>query len=62
MLHCYEFVNADSIALGLSPFKPETVAIAAGRIMLHRINELIETEVDFAFETTLSTKSFVQTI
>jgi len=38
MLNCKEFVNADSIAAGLSPFNPESVAIEAGRIMLMRIN------------------------
>lgn len=58
ILDCDEFVNADSIAAGLSPFRPEKVAFEAGRIMLHRIDELLETKVDFAFETTLSTKSY----
>jgi predicted ABC-type ATPase len=58
MLDCKEFVNADEIAKGLSPFQPETVAFEAGRIMLHRIKELIRSKVDFAFETTLSTKSY----
>jgi len=52
MLECNEFVNADEIAKGLSPFKPETAAIQAGRLMLDRINHLIETGQDFAFETT----------
>lgn len=59
LLDCKEFVNADNIAAGLSPFNPESVAMAAGRIMLGRINELLDTGVDFAFETTLSTKSYV---
>ena len=36
MLECLEFVNADEIARGLSPFNPESVAIEAGRLMLHR--------------------------
>ncbi len=53
-----EFVNADSIAEGLSPFQPETVAFQAGRIMLNRIKELINEKADFAFETTLTTKSY----
>jgi predicted ABC-type ATPase len=39
VLHCPNFVNADEIARGLSPFAPETVAIQAGRIMLQRIEE-----------------------
>lgn len=62
MLHCKEFVNADSIALGLSPFQPEKAAFEAGRIMLQRINHLIKNKNDFAFETTLSTKSYEQKI
>lgn len=62
MLQCKEFVNADEIAKGLSPFQPEKVAIEAGRIMLNRINELIEKNIDFAFETTLATKSYASLI
>ena len=58
MLNCYEFVNADSIAAGLSPLQPESVAFEAGRIMLGRIRKLITENVDFVFETTLSTKSY----
>jgi len=58
VLGCYEFVNADGIAKGISPFRPESVAFEAGRIMLHRIEELMTAKVDFAFETTLSTKSY----
>jgi predicted ABC-type ATPase len=62
MLDCNEFVNADEIAKGLSPFQPETVSFHAGRIMLERITELIDLEVDFAFETTLTTISYKNTI
>ncbi|MBS1736928.1 MAG: zeta toxin [Bacteroidetes bacterium] len=58
ILFCKEFVNADEIAKGLSPFQPEKVAFEAGRIMLNRINELLKEEENFAFETTLSTKSY----
>lgn len=58
ILNCKEFVNADEIAKGLSPFQPEKVAIEAGRIMLHRINELLDADENFAFETTLATKSY----
>jgi predicted ABC-type ATPase len=54
-----KFVNADTLAQGLSAFAPETVAIAAGKIMLRRLDELAESNVDFAFETTLSTRSFL---
>ena len=62
MLNCKEFVNADSIAAGLSPFKPESVAFEAGRIMLHRIRQLIEEKADFGFETTLAAKSYISLI
>ncbi|HVS90482.1 MAG TPA: zeta toxin family protein [Mucilaginibacter sp.] len=58
MLNCFEFVNADSIAAGLSPLRPESVSFEAGRIMLDRINKLIDDRADFAFETTLSTRSY----
>jgi predicted ABC-type ATPase len=58
ILECEEFVNADEIAKGLSPFKPEKAGIQAGRLMLQRIKSLIEQEQDFAFETTLATKSY----
>lgn len=58
ILNCREFVNADEIAKGLSPFQPETVAFEAGRIMLHRVNELLKNGKTFALETTLATKSY----
>ena len=57
-----EFVNADTLAQGLSAFSPETVAIAAGKIMLKRISALAESNHDFAFETTLSTLSYADMI
>ena len=62
ILQCKEFVNADEIARGISPFQPEKVAIEAGRIMLHRIDELLNLGEDFAFETTLSTRTFIHKI
>ncbi len=58
ILACKEFVNADEIARGLSPFQPEKVAVEAGRLMLNRITELMQAGEDFAFETTLSTRSY----
>lgn len=58
IIECREFVNADEIARGLSPFQPEKVAVEAGRIMLKRINELLKASESFAFETTLSTRSY----
>jgi predicted ABC-type ATPase len=58
ILDCKEFVNADEIAKGLSPFQPEKVSFEAGRIMLNRIKELLCEDENFAFETTLSTRSY----
>lgn len=62
LLGCKEFVNADEIARGLSPFQPEKVAIEAGRVMLSRIDYLLKLKKDFAFETTLASKGYVRTI
>jgi len=62
LLGCEQFVNADEIAKGLSPFNPEKAAIQAGRIMLDRIKSLINNNETFAFETTLSTKSHANII
>lgn len=56
--HVSEFVNADVIARGLSAFDPEGVSMAAGRIMLTRLRELAAEHRDFAFETTLASRSF----
>ena len=53
-----EFVNADQIALGLSAYAPETVSFEAGRIMLKRLHELAASKVSFAFESTLSSRTF----
>lgn len=62
MLDCKEFVNADNIAAGISPFQPDKVAIEAGRLMLKRINDLIKIKVDFAIETTLSSRNYISKI
>ena len=59
-VECLEFVNADLIASGLSPFAPERAAIRAGRIMLERIHLLFDRGTDFGFETTLSGKGYVR--
>ena len=48
-LEVFEYVNADEIAGGLSPFNPESVAIQAGRLMLERLESLVNNQVDFAF-------------
>lgn len=58
-LEVSQFVNADTIALGLSGFEPERAAFQAGRVMLTRLHQLAAEHEDFAFETTLSSKSFV---
>lgn len=58
ILDCKEFVNADEIAKGLSPFAPESVAIQAGKLMLQRIDKLLDEGVSFAIETTLATRSY----
>ena len=62
MLQCKEFVNADEIAHGLSPFNPGSMAIQAGRLMLQRIDELLAKGETFAIETTLATRSYAQLI
>lgn len=56
---CPNFVNADLIALGLSPFSPGAAAIKAGKLVLEQIHQLANRGVDFAFETTLSGKLYV---
>lgn len=62
ILSCMEYINSDSIAYGLCPFDPSSVAIDSGRIMLSRIKKLISERKDFAFETTLATRSFAKLI
>ena len=62
ILQCREFVNADEIARGLSPFNPESVAIEAGRLMLSRIAELLRRNESFSIETTLATRSYFRMV
>lgn len=62
ILNCKEFVNADEIARGLSPFQPDRVSLQAGRLMLTRIKTLLAAREDFALETTLATKSYVSLV
>ena len=62
VLDCKEFVNADEIARGLSPFNPESVVIEAGRLMLQRIEDLLSKEESFSIETTLATKSYINLV
>jgi len=62
ILDCKEFVNADEIARGLSPFNPESTAIEAGKLMLRRIEELLAKEETFSIETTLAPRSYIQLV
>ena len=57
-----EFVNADLIAQGLSPFAPERAAAAAGRIMIERLRDLARRRATFAFETTLAGRAHARWI
>jgi predicted ABC-type ATPase len=59
---CPVFVNADMIAAGISPFQPEIAAIRAGRLMLEEIKEHARQGTSFAFETTLSGRSYLRLI
>lgn len=59
---CLNFINADLIAQGLSPFQPDKMAIEAGRLMIHRIKNCIRKNESFAFETTLSGKGYINKI
>lgn len=62
MLGCTEFVNADEIAKGLSPFAPESASIQAGRVLVKRVSELLDLGRDFAIETTLATRTYANLI
>ena len=56
---CPNFVNADLIAQGLSPFSPRSAAMKAGKLVLSQIHEFADSGIDFAFESTLSGKGYV---
>ena len=58
-VNCREFLNADLIAAGLSPFAPETQNLRAGRLLLTRIKELTKASQDFGFETTLAGRGYI---
>jgi len=60
--HCPDFINADLIAAGLSPFRPEVAAVRAGRIMLEEISARFGRRQSFAFETTLAGLGYVRMI
>jgi predicted ABC-type ATPase len=57
---CRQFLNADLIAAGLSPFAPETQNLRAGRLLLERIDELSAARENFGFETTLSGRTYAR--
>lgn len=59
---CKEFVNADSIAKGISPYNPQSVAFQAGRMMLERIELLLSEGATFSLETTLATRSYARLV
>ncbi|MBF0289866.1 MAG: zeta toxin family protein [SAR324 cluster bacterium] len=59
---CLNFINADLIAQGLSPFQPEKMSIESGKLMLQRIDESVNKNESFAFETTLSGKGYIKKI
>jgi predicted ABC-type ATPase len=59
---CIAFVNADLIAAGLSPFAPEIAALRAGRLMLEEIKSHVRAGRNFAFETTLSSLTYLRLI
>ncbi len=61
-LSVHEFVNADEIAHGLNPLAPDSQAVAAGKLMLRRIGDLIDAKKSFAFETTGASRVFVETL
>jgi len=54
------FINADLIASGLSPLRPELAAVSAGKLVLREINRLASAKVSFAFESTLSGLAYVR--
>ena len=62
MLNCDEFVNSDEIAKRLSPNKPEESAVRASRLMMERIEELIDKGETFGVEITLATRTLVRVI
>ena len=57
-----DFVNADTIAQGLSAFSPESVSFEAGKLMLKRLRDLAEQRKSFSFETTLATRFYANWI
>ena len=61
-VNCTEFLNADLIAAGLSPFAPESQNARASELLLERMDALVEERATFSFETTLAARSYRQRI
>jgi len=59
---CLNFLNADLIACGISPFNPENVALEAGKLFLKRMDTIVSNKESFAFETTLSGLNYIDRI
>lgn len=59
---CLNYLNADMIAKGLSPFKPESVAVEAGKLLLKKLDDLVKRKQQFSFETTLSGLNYLHRI
>ena len=60
--NCPTFINADLIAEGLSPFRPESMALEASRLMLEHVRQMVAAREDFAIETTLAGRAYLRMI
>ncbi len=60
--NCPTFINADLIAEGLSPFRPEKAAVEASRLMLDHVRQMVAHREDFAVETTLAGRAYLRMI
>ena len=56
----YEYINADEIAKAIAPLHPETVALTASKMMIHRLQELLQNNKSFAFETTAAGTNYAK--
>ena len=56
--HCPTFINADLIAVGLSPFRSDTMAVEASRLMLEHVRRSVDKRDSFAVETTLAGRAY----
>ncbi|MGI9239960.1 MAG: hypothetical protein ACR2RV_04120 [Verrucomicrobiales bacterium] len=59
---CFNFINADLIAAGISPFRPEDAGLEAGRILLEMMEDFVAEAASFGFESTLSGKAYAKRI